>query len=61
MSSGGAGRAILAPRGFENCKLSLSGEHHGQCVSILCPVRQIAVRSGAAVYGGSGVSEPPLK
>lgn len=60
MSSGGAGRAILAHRGFGNCKLSLGGEHLGQCVPISCPAPQIAVISGAAVYGGSGVSEPPL-
>lgn len=60
MSSGGAGRAILAHRGFGNCRLSLGGEHLGQCVPIPCPAPKIAVRSGAAVYGGSGVSEPPL-
>lgn len=60
MFSGGAGRAILAHRGFGNFRLSLGGEYLGQFVPIPCPAPQIAVRSGAAVYGGSGVSEPPL-
>lgn len=60
-SGGGSGRAILAHRGFENCKLSLGGEHHGQSVPILCPAPQIAVRSGVAVYVGSGVSRGTLR